>query len=108
MAEEDVEALIPSGQASAQATAVTSPSTSFAGPGHDPDVGSSKGRKSPSQEPSKGPDGAQTLTEDLQDLLRGRVTRIKEGDNVLLRTPSDVIKAVVVSREGYVFSRFSP
>lgn len=38
--------------------------------------------------------------EPLEDLLHRRVTRIKEGDNVLLRMPSDAIKAVVASKDG--------
>lgn len=40
--------------------------------------------------------------EDLEASLRQRVTTIKEGDNVLLRLPSDGIKAVVASRDGLV------
>ena len=38
--------------------------------------------------------------EPLEDVLRSRLTTIKEGDNVLLRLPSDTIKAVVASSEG--------
>lgn len=42
--------------------------------------------------------------EPLEDLVHRRVTRIKEGDNVLLRMPSDAIKAVVASKDGSVFA----
>ena len=38
--------------------------------------------------------------EPMSELLLRRVTRIKEGDNVLLRLPSDSIKAVVAAKEG--------
>jgi tRNA (adenine-N(1)-)-methyltransferase non-catalytic subunit len=38
--------------------------------------------------------------EEIETSLIRRVTTIKEGDNVLLRLPSDAIKAVVASREG--------
>lgn len=37
---------------------------------------------------------------ELEASLHQRVTTIKEGDNVLLRLPSDQIKAVVASRDG--------
>jgi len=37
----------------------------------------------------------------LQDSLLQRVSTIKEGDNVLLRMPSDMVKAVVASKDGY-------
>ncbi|KAK1923132.1 putative eukaryotic translation initiation factor 3 62 kDa subunit [Papiliotrema laurentii] len=40
--------------------------------------------------------------EEIETSLIRRVTTIKEGDNVLLRLPSDAIKAVVASREGLV------
>ncbi|ORX41008.1 Gcd10p family-domain-containing protein [Kockovaella imperatae] len=40
--------------------------------------------------------------EPLDVLARRRVTQIKEGDNVLLRLPSDSIKAVVASKEGII------
>jgi tRNA (adenine-N(1)-)-methyltransferase non-catalytic subunit len=33
-------------------------------------------------------------------VLRRRLTVIQEGDNVLLRLPSDSIKAVVASKQG--------
>lgn len=36
----------------------------------------------------------------LEDSLLQRVSTIKEGDNVLLRLPSDTVKAVVASKEG--------
>ena len=36
----------------------------------------------------------------LQDSLLQRVSTIKEGDNVLLRMPSDMVKAVVASKDG--------
>lgn len=36
----------------------------------------------------------------LQDTLLQRVSTIKEGDNVLLRMPSDMVKAVVASKDG--------
>jgi tRNA (adenine-N(1)-)-methyltransferase non-catalytic subunit len=38
--------------------------------------------------------------EPLRDVLRRRVTTIKEGDNVLLKLPSEAIKAVVASKDG--------
>lgn len=38
--------------------------------------------------------------EPLDDVLHRRLTIIKEGDNVLLRLPSDAIKAVVASKDG--------
>jgi tRNA (adenine-N(1)-)-methyltransferase non-catalytic subunit len=39
----------------------------------------------------------------LHDSLLQRVSTIKEGDNVLLRMPSDMVKAVVASKDGCVF-----
>lgn len=36
----------------------------------------------------------------LEDSLLQRVSTIKEGDNVLLRLPSDMVKAVVASEHG--------
>lgn len=36
----------------------------------------------------------------LSETMLRRVTTIKEGDNVLLRLPSDSVKAVVASKEG--------
>lgn len=38
--------------------------------------------------------------EPLDEVLRSRITTIKEGDNVLLRLPSDAVKAVVASSDG--------
>jgi tRNA (adenine-N(1)-)-methyltransferase non-catalytic subunit len=38
--------------------------------------------------------------EPLDEILRRRLTVIKEGDNVLLKLPSDSIKAVVASKDG--------
>lgn len=38
--------------------------------------------------------------EPLEEVLRRRLTVIKEGDNVLLRLPSDTVKAVVASKDG--------
>jgi tRNA (adenine-N(1)-)-methyltransferase non-catalytic subunit len=38
--------------------------------------------------------------EPMEDILRRRVTTIKEGDNVLLKLPSEAIKAVVASKDG--------
>ena len=38
--------------------------------------------------------------EPLEDVVHRRITRIKEGDSVLLRMPSDAIKAVVASKDG--------
>lgn len=40
--------------------------------------------------------------EPLEEVLRRRVTKIKEGDNVLLRLPSDTVKAVVATKDGLV------
>lgn len=40
--------------------------------------------------------------EPLADVLLNRITVIKEGDNVLLRLPSDAVKAVVASSTGCV------
>ncbi|RSH84275.1 tRNA (adenine(58)-N(1))-methyltransferase non-catalytic subunit trm6 [Apiotrichum porosum] len=40
--------------------------------------------------------------EPLDEILRRRLTVIKEGDNVLLKLPSDSIKAVVASKDGLV------
>ncbi|KAL1410018.1 tRNA (adenine(58)-N(1))-methyltransferase non-catalytic subunit trm6 [Vanrija albida] len=40
--------------------------------------------------------------EPLDDILHRRLTIIKEGDNVLLRLPSDAIKAVVASKDGLI------
>ncbi|BEI96979.1 hypothetical protein CcaverHIS631_0205680 [Cutaneotrichosporon cavernicola] len=40
--------------------------------------------------------------EPLEDVLRRRTTIIQEGDNVLLRLPSDTVKAVVASKDGLV------
>jgi len=36
----------------------------------------------------------------LAESLLQRVSTIKEGDNVLLRMPSDMVKAVVASKDG--------
>jgi tRNA (adenine-N(1)-)-methyltransferase non-catalytic subunit len=36
----------------------------------------------------------------LHESLLQRVSTIKEGDNVLLRMPSDMVKAVVASKDG--------
>ena len=36
----------------------------------------------------------------LSESLLQRVSTIKEGDNVLLRMPSDMVKAVVASKDG--------
>jgi tRNA (adenine-N(1)-)-methyltransferase non-catalytic subunit len=36
----------------------------------------------------------------LHETLLQRVSTIKEGDNVLLRMPSDMVKAVVASKDG--------
>ena len=43
----------------------------------------------------------------LEDSLLQRVSTIKEGDNVLLRLPSDMVKAVVASEHGYVYTHLS-
>ena len=40
--------------------------------------------------------------EPLDEILFKRLNVIREGDNVLLRLPSDAIKAVVASKTGYV------
>lgn len=42
---------------------------------------------------------AQTLPP-LHETMLQRVSTIKEGDNVLLRMPSDMVKAVVASKDG--------
>lgn len=52
-----------------------------------------------SKRPRKAPD---TPLEPLDDVLLRRITTIKEGDNVLLRMPSDAVKAVVASKDGCV------
>jgi hypothetical protein len=44
----------------------------------------------------------------LHETLLQRVSTIKEGDNVLLRMPSDMVKAVVASKDGYAQSRTAP
>lgn len=36
----------------------------------------------------------------LEESLLQRVSTIKQGDNVLLRLPSDTVKAVVASKDG--------
>jgi hypothetical protein len=36
----------------------------------------------------------------MQQLLETRVSVIREGDNVMLRLPSDVIRVVTVQKEG--------
>lgn len=38
--------------------------------------------------------------EPIEDVVHRRLTVIKEGDNVLLRLPSDTIKSVVVQKDG--------
>lgn len=38
--------------------------------------------------------------EPVEDVIHRRLTVIKEGDNVLLRLPSDTIKSVVVTKDG--------
>lgn len=38
--------------------------------------------------------------EPIEDVVHRRLTVIKEGDNVLLRLPSDTIKSVVVQQDG--------
>ena len=49
---------------------------------------------------SKRPQKASVPLEPLEDILHQRVSTIREGDNVLLRLPSDAIKAVVASKDG--------
>jgi tRNA (adenine-N(1)-)-methyltransferase non-catalytic subunit len=84
-------ALIPPTAPSAAATAQVVPTTS------DPAEPSSStgGAKRPHDrsEPS-----APLLP--MEEVLRRRLTVIQEGDNVLLRLPSDSIKAVVASKQG--------
>lgn len=48
---------------------------------------------------SAAPASVQPL-ESLADLLHRRVTVISEGDNVLLRMPSDAVKTIVASSRG--------
>ena len=43
---------------------------------------------------------SEDVSEPMEDILLRRITTIKEGDNVLLRLPSDAIKAVVASKDG--------
>jgi len=50
--------------------------------------------------PAAAPEAKTEELEPLEDILRRRVTVIKEGDNVLLKLPSDAIKAVVASKDG--------
>lgn len=38
--------------------------------------------------------------EPLSEVMFRRLTTIKEGDNVLLRLPSDQVKAVVAAKDG--------
>lgn len=38
-------------------------------------------------------------SEPLTEVILGRLTKIKEGDTVLLRLPSDLVKSVVVLRD---------
>lgn len=40
--------------------------------------------------------------EPLSDILHRRVTVISEGDNVLLKLPSDAVKSIVASSRGFV------
>ena len=49
---------------------------------------------------SKRPQKAEVPLEPLEDIVHRRVNTIREGDNVLLRLPSDAIKAVVASQDG--------
>jgi len=39
---------------------------------------------------------------DAQQMLEQRVSVIKEGDSVMLRLPSDVIRVVTIQKQGYV------
>ena len=48
----------------------------------------------------KGPKAPEEPVESLEESLDRRVIRIKEGDNVLVRLPSDTVKAVVASKDG--------
>lgn len=41
---------------------------------------------------------------DAQQMLEQRVSVIKEGDSVMLRLPSDVIRVVTIQKQGYVVS----
>ena len=55
----------------------------------------------PTGQPARtGPKTPQMPLEPLEEVMRRRTTKVKEGDNVLLRLPSDTVKAVVASKEG--------
>ena len=53
--------------------------------------------------PARRPAKAVPTQDDILESLRLRTTRIKAGDHVLLRLPSETVKAVVASYEGCVF-----
>jgi tRNA (adenine-N(1)-)-methyltransferase non-catalytic subunit len=52
--------------------------------------------------PSNSTKASETPQEPLTDVLHRRVTVIREGDNVLLKMPSDAVKTIVASSRGYV------
>lgn len=82
------------------ATAVPTPATESieAGPSRTSDPSAEASSSKPQKQPRVKPPPP-TPAEIEASLLR-RVTAIKEGDNVLLRLPSDAIKAVVASKDG--------
>lgn len=49
---------------------------------------------------SKRPPKPSVPLEPMDEILLRRLTTIKEGDNVLLKLPSDTVKAVVASKDG--------
>lgn len=54
----------------------------------------------PAQKSGKRPEKPVVPLEPISEVLLRRVTTIREGDNVLLRLPSDSVKAIVASKDG--------
>lgn len=63
-----------------------------------PEILKSAGERSDSELVKNGESSKPQLS--LEDSLLQRVSTIKEGDNVLLRLPSDMVKAIVASEHG--------
>jgi len=59
-------------------------------------------RPAPAAGPSSRAKPTPLTAVDAQQMLEQRVSVIKEGDSVMLRLPSDVIRVVTIQKQGYV------
>lgn len=77
-----------------------------AAPSAGPEAGSStlpfvkKFTAEPPREPKRKLDAHDPSLEPMSEVMLRRTTKIQEGDNVLLKLPSDSVKAVVASKDG--------